>query len=91
MTSDDIKPLFAEISPNEYTMRPWWVVVVNPRRQPATPKFYKAFADKEAAEAAAAEQQKVADEQAKRESAIRESVWEPFRYYAVERPKGGTL
>lgn len=78
-------------APNGDMTRPWWVVVVNPRRQPAVPKFYKGHVGKASAEATAAAQQKIADDQAAKETQIRGKEWKPFRYFALARPKGGVL
>jgi len=87
LKADDIKVLYNRVPLNSYTAQPWWVVVINPRRQQMRPKFYKAFADNKSAEDAAKEQQKRADEQAKTETEIRKKDWPAFRYLVIERPK----
>lgn len=44
--------------------RPWWVVVVNPRRQPPQPKLYFGYMTREEAERVCAERQQAADREA---------------------------
>jgi len=101
MTLDDIKAVCADPAvqpavvdkdaPNGDMLRPWWVVVVNPRRQPPKPKFYHGCVDQASAEAVVARQQKIADEQAKVETAARGKEWKAYRYFALARPKGGVI
>lgn len=101
MTIDDIKalctdpavqpPVVDKDAPNGDMQRPWWVVVVNPRRQPPKPKFYLGCVNQASADAIVAAQQKLADERAKIETAARQVEWKPYRYFAIARPKGGVL
>ena len=69
-----------ESAPTPDMGRPWWVVVVNLRRQPPQPKFYMGHLSEKCAEQLCAVKQAEVDEQAK-----------PFRYFVIERPEGGTL
>ncbi len=101
MTLDEIKPRMADPAatpqvvdknaPSGDMLRPWWVVVVNPRRQPPKPKFYNGCVDKASADAVVAAQQAKADEQATHETKIRGKEWKAFRYFAIARPKDGAI
>lgn len=101
MTLDEIKTMCADQTalpatvdkdaPNGDMQRPWWVVVVNPRRQPPVPKFYNGCVNQASADAVVAAKQKVADDQAKAETAARGTEWKAFRYFAIARPKGGVI
>ena len=74
---------------------PFWVVVVNPRRTPPKPKLYKGFKTLAEADACAAKQDTKAKADAAIETQKHKSVglpaFEPFRYFAIERPEGGIL
>jgi hypothetical protein len=101
MTLDDIKaacldpavaPQAADANaPNGDMLRPFWVVVVNPRRQPPAPKFHTGHVSQASADATVVAKQKVADEQAKTETLTRGKDWKAFRYFAIARPKGGVI
>ena len=70
---------------------PFWIVLVNPRRQPPVPKFHTGHSSEAEAAELAELLQKSADEQAQRESQARGSEWKPYRYFVVVRPEGGNL
>ena len=93
MTIDEIKQLTAvESAPPEDRgscdwTRPWWIVLVNPRRQPPVPKFHTGHESKAQAEKVCGELQAAADKQAERERIMqRAASYEPVRYFMIERP-----
>ena len=77
------------------TAYPFWVVVVNPRRIPPQPKLYRGFKTFAEAETCAGEQDvksKVdAEIETRKRAKVNLPVFEPFRYFAIERPEGGEL
>lgn len=78
-------------APTGDVSRPWWVVVVNPRRQPPQPKFHTGHVSRESAERTCAERQKAADKDAATKSLAKKMTVEPFLYFVIERPEGGNL
>lgn len=98
----DAKPPPAEDS-RPLTERPWWVIVINPNKQLPRAKFYFSYDNAVDAERVAKEQNEIAVQKAwtannRRIVKAEESFLPPptdeikaFRYFAVERPKGGVL
>lgn len=86
---DELDRLFAERGARAY---PFWLVVVNPRRVPAEPKFVNGFRTEPEAEADRARRQDEADREADAETNRRSTLsppgppFEPFRFYVVARP-----
>jgi len=98
MTIDDVKkecldqsaiPVDDPFAPTGDLARPFWVVVVNPVRQPPVPKFHSGHVSQESANNTAALKQKAADKKAESDSAIRGVPVKPFRFFAVDAPKPG--
>jgi hypothetical protein len=84
------------------TTLPFWVVVINPRRQPPRAKFVFGYARESDAEGERARRQAAADEAASQETARRSQdaanrgasappPYLPFRFHVVNRPPGGKL
>lgn len=94
-TLDEIKALFpppaAKPGYDGNTDLPFWVVVVNPRRHPVTPKFHSGHVTPESAAEAVATLQADADEQARVETHKRKEDWPAYRYFVVARPEGGAV
>lgn len=64
---------------------PFWVVVVNPRRQPPVPKFHSGHATTKAAEVEAQRQQQANDK------AVEKKTGQSFRFFVASKPNGGHL
>lgn len=75
--------------------RPFWVVVVNPRRQPPEPKFHSSYTSEQEAETAKNVLQLGADNQALQETNARRMMglpaFEPYQFHVIARPEGGQL
>lgn len=100
---DKVKAL-SESAPSGPTTTecPFWVVVVNPRRSPCTPKFVSGHMTAADAEHDRFERQERATANAKSEDAARKAMaaklkqpkpadFEPFHFFVIERPAGGKL
>lgn len=71
--------------------RPWWIVLVNPRRQPPSPKFHTGHESPSQAEKICGELQAAADQQAERERIMQlRASYEPVRYFVLEKPDDAT-
>ena len=78
----------ADVNPADL---PYWVIVVNPRRQPVQPKYYFGYAVPEEAERKAVELNEKALADASDETVRKKRSIQPFLYFAVARPEGGQL
>ena len=66
--------------------RPYWIVVVNPRRQPPMPKFHTGHIKRETAEKVKNDLQLKAIEVAKQESIRKNMRVEPKKFFVLDKP-----